>query len=679
MARAKPSKRKTAVARAGRRKPVGRGPGRDAAKRRAAARTGPPPGGEAAAASAAPREPAPRRLPPVVGMVASAGGLEAFRKFFQAMPPDNGLAFVLIPHLDPRRESLMAPLLAKYAAMPVVEAKEGVRVEPNRVYVIQKEELQSLNEELSTVNNQLQDKVEELESTNNDLANLLASTEIATLFLGTDSTIKRFTPAATRLFKLIATDVGRPLGDITVRFDDPALRSDIDAVLADLAPREKEVRSDDGRWYVRRITPYRTMDDRIEGVVVAFGDVSPLKQAEDGLRHIANDLEQRVAQRTAELEAEIGERRQAEETLRAERNFVSAVLGTAAALVIVLDREGRVVRFNKACEELSGYAPEELQGKTIWDALLVPEEADGVKRVFGELQKGAFPNRHENHWRHKDGSRRLIAWSNTCLLDARGQVEYAIGTGIDVTERRRAEGEARQRQLELAHLHRVHTAGELAAVLAHELNQPLAAIASYSDASLKQLQRGELPQDRLAQNLEHISAQAQRAGRVIRELRTFLAKDESTKAAMDLNAVVRRAAELVAIEARARGVQISLKLTDDLPAVTAADIQVEHTLVNLVRNGIEAIRDGGATAGTVTIETHAAGDGMATVTVRDSGPGLSPELVEKVFEPFYTTKRNGLGMGLRISRSVVESHGGRIWAEASTAGGIFHFTLPLAA
>jgi C4-dicarboxylate-specific signal transduction histidine kinase len=213
-------------------------------------------------------------------------------------------------------------------------------------------------------------------------------------------------------------------------------------------------------------------------------------------------------------------------------------------------------------------------------------------------------------------------------------------------------------------------------VLAHELNQPLAAITSYSDASLKQLQRGELPQDRLAQNLEHISVQAQRAGRVIRELRAFLAKDESTRARTDLNAVVGRAAELVAAEARARGVQINLELADDLRAVTAADIQVEHVLVNLARNGIEAVRDSGATTGVVAIQTRS--DGMATVTVRDSGPGLSPDLVEKLFEPFYTTKRDGLGMGLRISRSVIESHGGRIWAEASTAGGIFHFTLPLA-
>jgi PAS domain S-box-containing protein len=428
-----------------------------------------------------------------------------------------------------------------------------------------------------------------------------------------------------------------------------------------------------GRGRGRRTSAY----DELSAANAALqSKIAALEATNNDLANLLASAGIVTTQRTAELEAEIKERRQAEETLRAERNFVSAILGTAAALVIVLDREGRVVRFNKACEDVSGYASEELQGKTIWDALLVLEEADGVKRVFAELQKGAFPNRYENYWRHKDGSRRLIAWANTCLLDARGEVEYVIGTGIDVTAQRRAEEEARQRQAEVAHLHRILTAGELATVLAHELNQPLAAITSYSDASLKQLQRGELPQDRLAQNLEHISVQAQRAGRVIRELRAFLAKDESTRARTDLNAVVGRAAELVAAEARARGVQINLELADDLRAVTAADIQVEHVLVNLARNGIEAVRDSGATTGVVAIQTRS--DGMATVTVRDSGPGLSPDLVEKLFEPFYTTKRDGLGMGLRISRSVIESHGGRIWAEASTAGGIFHFTLPLA-
>jgi PAS domain-containing protein len=147
-----------------------------------------------------------------------------------------------------------------------------------------KEELQSVNEELNTINVRLQDKVEELEGLNNDLQNLLESSAIATVFLDKELKVKRFTPASTRLFSLIPTDLSRPLADILRRFDDEALLGDAARVLADLAPLAKEVQADDGRWYIRRITPYRTMDDRIEGVVITFVDVCDIKKTEEALR-----------------------------------------------------------------------------------------------------------------------------------------------------------------------------------------------------------------------------------------------------------------------------------------------------------------------------------------------------------------------------------------------------------
>lgn len=541
-----------------------------------------------------------------------------------------------------------------------------------------KAELQSLNEELSTVNNRLQEKVADLESAQNDIANLLRSADIGTLFVASDLTIRRFTPAATRLFGFIATDVGRPLFDIAPRFEDPHLRDDLADVLQGLVTREREVQAEDGRWYTRRIVAYRTVGDRIEGAVMTFSDVTALKQAEQEARRLAEELEQRVTERTRQLEAEAQERARAAETLRAERDFVSAVLGTAPALVIVLDPEGRVVRFNKACEQASGYSFEEVEGRSIWDLLIPPEEVDAVRQTFAELRSGQFPNRRDNHWRHRDGSLRLITWSNTCLLDEQGAVKYVIGTGLDITERRRAEEEARQRQVELAHLHRVYTAGELATILAHEINQPLAAIASYSEASLQRLRRGDAAPDALMRDLEQIALQAQRAGRTIRELRSFLAKGESAEARCDLNAAVRTVHDLIGPEASAKGVSIALDLADDLLPVGMSSVQAEHVLLNLIRNAIEAIVQAGAPAGSITVQTHTDAGRTAHVTVRDTGPGLHAEAAQRVFEPFYTTKRDGLGMGLRISRSVLESVGGRIWAEPSNEGGIFHFTLPLA-
>ena len=538
-----------------------------------------------------------------------------------------------------------------------------------------KEELQSLNEELNTVNSQLQEKLEELESANNDLANLAASTDIATLFLGPDYRIKRFSAAATRLFKLIPGDVGRPIGDIVARFSDPDLHGDVDAVIGELAAREKEVRGEDGRWYLRRITPYRTLDNRIEGAVVAFTEVTPLKNLEAELRRLAGALEERVAARTAELAAEVRERKEAEARLLAERNLVSEVLAILPALVMVTDRDGLVVRFNRACEEASGRSFQEVQGKSVFDLLLCPEDVENVRRIFSELVAGGAPSRTENTWQRADGTRRLIAWSNNVLRDGAGRVEYIIRTGLDITEQHRAADEARQRLAELAHVHRLHTAGELATALAHELNQPLAAIAGYSDACLNKLRAGDPVSGMLARNLEQISTQAQRAGKVIRELRSFLAKGELEKTPTDANALARQAFGLLAADARARNVRLESDLADPLPKVMVSALSIEHVLVNLVSNGIEAVRDSGAGEGTVAIRTRAE-NGSIRITVTDSGRGIAPDVAEKIFEPFYTTKQEGLGMGLRISRSIVESHGGRIWAEAGPRG-VIHFTLPV--
>lgn len=413
-----------------------------------------------------------------------------------------------------------------------------------------KEELQSLNEELSTVNSQLQEKIGEVEVANTDMANLLDSADIATVFLDPDRRIKRFTPAATRLFNLIATDVGRPFGDITARFTDPDLNAHLDSVLQDLSPREKEVACAAGHWYIRRITPYRTFDHRTEGTVITFTDVTPLKLGEQDLRSRTQELEQRVVQRTRELETE-------------------------------------------------------------------------------------------------------------------------------ALERRRAEEQARARAMELSHVHRLYTAGEMATAIAHELGQPLSAIASYGEASLRTLQRGEIDKRKLASNLERISAQAQRAGRIIRELRGFLSKEEGARIPVGINLLVRSTVELVEIEAREHGVKIGLDLSEGLSPVLAQPIQVEHVLVNLLHNAVDAMTEASATPGTITIATRAENPEMVRVTVQDEGPGLDGLALKHLFDPFYTTKARGLGMGLAISRTIIEAHGGRIWAEAGQ-GGLFHFTLPLA-
>ena len=196
-----------------------------------------------------------------------------------------------------------------------------------------KEELQSLNEELSTVNNQLQDKVEQVEAANNDMTNLFNATDIATVFLDAGLRIRLFTPPATRMFNLIATDHGRPIGDIAARFTDVDLLREAEEVLRDLTPREKEVRAEDGRWFTRRIIPYRTLDNRIDGVVITFIDITDRKQAADA-----------VVRRLA------------------------AVVESSADAIFSKDLDGTIRTWNRGAERIYGYGRDEVRGPIRQDA-----------------------------------------------------------------------------------------------------------------------------------------------------------------------------------------------------------------------------------------------------------------------------------------------------------------------
>jgi two-component system CheB/CheR fusion protein len=249
-----------------------------------------------------------------------------------------------------------------------------------------KEELQSLNEELNTVNNQLQEKVEELEAANNDKANLLNCTDVATVFLDRAFRIKLFTPAATKLFHLIASDAGRSLGDITPRFRDPDLLDDARQVLQQLVPREKEVSTAEDSWWVRRIMPYRTCDNRIEGVVVTFADVTLLKRANE-------ILEQQVAERT--------------QTLRDRQERLRAILDAAADAILTIDQGGIIQSVNPSAERMFGYTAAEMIGQNV--KLLMPspyhEAHDGyLARYLQTGEKRIIGIGREVEARRKDGS-----------------------------------------------------------------------------------------------------------------------------------------------------------------------------------------------------------------------------------------------------------------------------------
>ena len=247
----------------------------------------------------------------------------------------------------------------------------------------------------------------------------------------------------------------------------------------------------------------------------------------------------------------------------------------------------------------------------------------------------------------------------------------------EIVERQRAERRARQRQEELAHVARVSTMGEMAAGLAHELNQPLGAIAGFADGCSRMIDSGRAEPAELSGAMQEVSEQAVRAGRIIRRLRAFVARSAPATSTVDLRQLVREVVDLLAMDLRQNRIALELDIPDDLPVVRADGIQVQQVLLNLMRNAIEAVSRDGADEGRLVVAATASDAGAVEVAVSDDGPGCGSEAMDQLFEAFYTTKASGLGMGLSISRSIVEAHGGRLWATPNDGRGMtFRFTLP---
>jgi C4-dicarboxylate-specific signal transduction histidine kinase len=246
----------------------------------------------------------------------------------------------------------------------------------------------------------------------------------------------------------------------------------------------------------------------------------------------------------------------------------------------------------------------------------------------------------------------------------------------EIAGSRKAEDLALQQLGQLAHTARLSTLGEMAASLAHELNQPLGAVANYANGCLRRIDSGTADWQTLRQALTQIVAQAERAGKIIHRLRSFASRKEPEMTVTDLNVLLREVASLVQPEARHREVEIRLDLDDKLPLVQADPIQVQQVALNLIRNGIESVQALDSSQRKVLLRTRPRADRQVEAVISDSGPPCDPSVLEQMFEPFFTTKPKGMGMGLTLSRSIVEAHRGELWAVPNPDGGLaFHFTL----
>jgi PAS domain S-box-containing protein len=438
-------------------------------------------------------------------------------------------------------------------------------------------------------------------------------------------------------------------------------------------------------WVYCQAVAERDSHGQVAGYVGTVIDITDRIKADEALRKARIDLEMRVEERTADLRAtnrfyqqSLRERTRAEQALREERNFISTILETTGALVVVCDRQGRVIEFNRSCQRTSGCTAEDVRGKFFWEILQEPHAAEETREVFQRLVDGAERVEHENYWQTRSQQQRLIAWTNTTVRGPEGQVSYVICTGIDITEQRQAEEEARQRQADLVHVSRLCTMGEMAAGLAHELNQPLAAIVSYTQGCVRRIANGA-PSSDILEAMKQVTLQAQRAGEIIKHLRNFVAKGEPQRTVVHINTLVREVLNVCKVDVRKQNATVRLRLTDNLPVVGVDMIQIEQVLVNLLRNGLEAMASTERPQRELLVRTFLNDKQQIEVSVCDAGEGLPKNLdPEKVFEAFFTTKKEGMGMGLAISRSIIEAHGGRLWAERNPdRGTTFHFTLPV--
>jgi len=346
-----------------------------------------------------------------------------------------------------------------------------------------------------------------------------------------------------------------------------------------------------------------------------------------------------------------------------------------AILSVALD--GTITSWNAAAERIYGFSASEAIGKHI--SMLQPAKRAGEEdRLMAQLRNGGTIEHFETVRLHKEGHEVLVSLSIAPVHDANGAVIGASKTARDVTERKRGEERVLAMQNELAHVGRLSAMGQMSAAIAHELNQPLTAVANYAKAAQRLLQSGNLEPRQIQsarEAMEKAVTQTLRAGTIIRYLRDFVEKRESRKIPEDVNEIIREAVSLGMVGHSHSNVKLTLTLHPALPSVAVDKVQIQQVLLNLVRNAMEAMAE--VEKRELTISSDTAHDGLR-ITVQDSGPGLAPQVAARLFQPFVTTKPDGMGIGLKICQSIIEGHGGTIVAQPGNPGAIFAIHLPLA-
>lgn len=402
------------------------------------------------------------------------------------------------------------------------------------------------------------------------------------------------------------------------------------------------------------------------------------RQAEEALEQARDELEERVSERTRELkntneklqksnallELHSLELATAKETLNKENTFISAVLDTVGAIIVVLDTAGRIVRFNRAGEQITGYSSAEVKGSVLWDLLMPPEELDDVKAVFEDLKSGQFPIYHENNWVGKSGKQTLIAWANTVLMDAGGQPEYIIGTGLDITERKKIE----------------KMKDEFISTVSHELRTPLTSIHGALGLINSGVTGEFSAQAKTMLDIAHKNSQ-----RLIHLINDILDIEKIESGRMEfrmkplkLSRIIEHALEANTAYGEQFGIRFAFENTLPEAEVYADSNRLMQLMTNLLSNAAKFSQAGDVVS--VSMLRH---NNSIRVSVLDHGPGIPEEFHNKIFQRFAqadasdSRQKGGTGLGLSISKAIVERHNGQIGFNTKAgAGTTLYFDLP---
>ena len=380
------------------------------------------------------------------------------------------------------------------------------------------------------------------------------------------------------------------------------------------------------------------------------------------------------------IQRDVTERTQAETALANSEQRFRAIFNSSYQLIGMLDPDGVLLDANQTALDAIGVKREDVIGMNFWDIYCwsySTEVQDRLKAAIGDARQGE-PVRYEEQLLIRDDVIMTVDFTLKPVLDQQGNTLLLIPEGRDITDLKRAEEEMQRHHQDISHVVRLSTAGEMASGMAHELNQPLTALVSYCDTAMSLLRTKSPLPEQLMELLERASEQAHRAGEIIRHLREFVGKSNSCREPRDVDTIVAAVIELLKYEVQKSHATIEFHPGCPACSVRVDTIQIEQVLINMVRNSLEAIAEANLFDGRVVIRTGLSANDMVEVTVADNGPGINAEIADTLFDPFQTNKASGMGIGLSLSRAIIEAHEGRLWVDKDRHNGaLFGFQLPV--